>query len=271
MAGEREGHSLQATALVNEAYVRLVDGTDVAWHDRTHFLAVAARMMRRILVDHARARHAQKRGGDGARVTFDEALVVTNEPRQNFVALDDALQALGEVRRAEEPRRRAPVLRRAERGGDRVGPEGVARYRDARLAAGESLAAGRDARRSPGRRLTPTPEPVPVAARPIYRLVAVHRVAGHASVLIVPTAVPSETILSGHDDVVVSSQRNAPSLTDWQGRERQRYSAAREAGQHVALDGESHLHVRMRASTRSAVRMREGIPLPGAVEIKRLR
>ena len=94
MAGERVGHSLQATALVNEAYVRLVDGTDVAWHDRAHFLSVAARMMRRILVDHARARHAQKRGGPGENVTFDEGLVVTDEPRHDFVALDDALQAL---------------------------------------------------------------------------------------------------------------------------------------------------------------------------------
>ena len=94
MAGERVGHSLQATALVNEAYVRLVDGKAVAWQDRAHFLAVSARVMRRILVDHARARHAQKRGGEGARVTFDEALVVTDEPRQNFVALDDALEAL---------------------------------------------------------------------------------------------------------------------------------------------------------------------------------
>ena len=94
MAGERVGHSLQATALVNEAYVRLVDGTDVAWHDRAHFLNVAARMMRRILVDHARARYAQKRGGPGENVTFDEGLVVTDAPRHDFVALDDALQAL---------------------------------------------------------------------------------------------------------------------------------------------------------------------------------
>ncbi len=77
MAGERVGHSLQATALVNEAYVRLVDGKAVEWHDRAHFLAVSARVMRRILVDHARARHYQKRGGQAARVTFDEALVVT--------------------------------------------------------------------------------------------------------------------------------------------------------------------------------------------------
>ena len=88
------GHSLQATALVNEAYVRLVDGTVVDWHDRAHFLAVAARIMRRILVDHARARGARKRGGGDARVTFDEALVVTAEARENFVALDDALEAL---------------------------------------------------------------------------------------------------------------------------------------------------------------------------------
>jgi len=90
----RRGQTLQTTAVVNEAYVRLVDGTDVAWHDRAHFLNVAARMMRRILVDHARARHAQKRGGPGENVTFDEGLVVTDEPRHDFVALDDALQAL---------------------------------------------------------------------------------------------------------------------------------------------------------------------------------
>jgi RNA polymerase sigma factor (TIGR02999 family) len=94
MAGERVGHSLQATALVNEAYVRLVDGKAVAWHDRAHFLAVSARVMRRILVDHARARHYQKRGGHAARVTFDEGLVVTSEPTTDFVALDEALEAL---------------------------------------------------------------------------------------------------------------------------------------------------------------------------------
>jgi RNA polymerase sigma-70 factor, ECF subfamily len=94
MAGERAGNSLQATALVNEAFVRLVDGKAVAWQDRAHFLAVSARVMRRILVDHARAKGAQKRGGEGARVTFDEALVVADEPRQNFAALDDALAAL---------------------------------------------------------------------------------------------------------------------------------------------------------------------------------
>src|SRR5580765_8774505 len=97
MAGEPPGHSLQATALVNEAYVRLVDGKAVEWHDRAHFLAVSARVMRRILVDHARARHYQKRGGDAARVTLDEALVVASEPDQDFVALDEALIALAAV------------------------------------------------------------------------------------------------------------------------------------------------------------------------------
>jgi RNA polymerase sigma-70 factor, ECF subfamily len=94
MAHERPGHSVQATALVNEAYLRLVDAKSVAWQDRAHFLAVAARVMRRILVDHARARLSQKRGGRQARVTFDEELVVTNEAAQDFVALDDALAEL---------------------------------------------------------------------------------------------------------------------------------------------------------------------------------
>jgi RNA polymerase sigma factor (TIGR02999 family) len=96
MAGERVGNSLQATALVNEAYLRLVGGTPVAWHDRAHFLAVSARVMRRILVDHARARLAEKRGGLAARITFDEELVVTDSS-QDFVALDDALEALSQV------------------------------------------------------------------------------------------------------------------------------------------------------------------------------
>jgi RNA polymerase sigma-70 factor (ECF subfamily) len=97
MAGERAGHSLQPTALVNEAYLRLVDAKDVAWRDRAHFLAVSARVMRRILVDHARAKQYKKRGGDAVRVTFDEGLAVTNEPSLDFVALDDALEALAKL------------------------------------------------------------------------------------------------------------------------------------------------------------------------------
>ena len=94
MGGERAGNSLQATALINEAYVRLVNGKAVAWHDRAHFLAVSARVMRRILIDHVRARQSQKRGGNAPMVTFDEALVVTTDPREDLLALDDALEAL---------------------------------------------------------------------------------------------------------------------------------------------------------------------------------
>jgi RNA polymerase sigma-70 factor (ECF subfamily) len=97
MAGERSGHSLQATALVNEAYLRLVDTPNVDWQNRAHFLAVAARIMRRILVDHARARLADKRGGHVERLSFDDALMVLDDPRQDFIALDDALKALAAV------------------------------------------------------------------------------------------------------------------------------------------------------------------------------
>lgn len=94
MGGEGPGHTLQATALVNEAYLRLVDGKAVTWTDRAHFFAVSARIMRRILVDHARARRALKRGGRDARVTLDEGLVIAKELPHDFVALDDALKAL---------------------------------------------------------------------------------------------------------------------------------------------------------------------------------
>jgi RNA polymerase sigma factor (TIGR02999 family) len=94
MAGERAGHSLQATALVNEAYLRLVDAQHVKWRDRAHFLAMAARLMRRVLVDRARAKHYQKRGGGALKVTFTEALAATDERAHDLLALDDALVAL---------------------------------------------------------------------------------------------------------------------------------------------------------------------------------
>jgi RNA polymerase sigma-70 factor, ECF subfamily len=97
LAGERGGHSLQATALVNEAYLRLIDARHVDWQNRTHFLAISARLMRRILVDVARTKGYQKRGGGAVRVTFDDALVVTDQPGQDLVALDDALEALAAV------------------------------------------------------------------------------------------------------------------------------------------------------------------------------
>jgi RNA polymerase sigma-70 factor, ECF subfamily len=94
MAGERAGHSLQATALVNEAYLRLIDVQQIKWQDRAHFLAMSARLMRRILVDWARSKQYQKRGGGAVKVTMDEGLAVVGERGQDLVALDDALQAL---------------------------------------------------------------------------------------------------------------------------------------------------------------------------------
>lgn len=97
MRRERPGHTLQASALVNEVYLRLVDGEQVRWHDRAHFFAIAARLMRRILVDHARARRSRKRGGGASEVSLDEALTVSQEPGRDLVALDDALTALATV------------------------------------------------------------------------------------------------------------------------------------------------------------------------------
>jgi RNA polymerase sigma factor (TIGR02999 family) len=94
MAGERQDHTLQATALVNEAYIRLIDIERVHWQDRAHFFAVAARVMRRILVDNARAHRYQKRGGGAPSVSLDEALIVTRQYGPDLVALDDALGAL---------------------------------------------------------------------------------------------------------------------------------------------------------------------------------
>ena len=94
MAGERAGHSLQPTALVNEAYLRLIDLERVKWQNRTHFFAMASRMMRRVLVDAARARGYQKRGGGARRVTFIESRALAKQPEYDVIALDDALQAL---------------------------------------------------------------------------------------------------------------------------------------------------------------------------------
>lgn len=97
MTGERSDHPLQTTALVNEAYLRLVDSSRVRWQNRAHFFAVSAQLMRRILVDFARARQKVKRGGDVVQVTFDEALTISHEPNAALIALDDALKALAAV------------------------------------------------------------------------------------------------------------------------------------------------------------------------------
>jgi RNA polymerase sigma factor (TIGR02999 family) len=94
---ERPDHTLQPTALVNEAYVRLVDANRVAWQDRHHFFGVTARLMRQILVDFARARGYQKRGGDVTRVELEPSMALTEARSENLVALDEALSALAAI------------------------------------------------------------------------------------------------------------------------------------------------------------------------------
>ena len=104
LRGERANHTLRPTALVNEVYLRMVNIEQVDWHDRSHFFAIAARHMRRILVDSARARRYQKRGGGAANVTFDENVAAT-ERGTDLVALDDALEQL-----AHQDERKARVV-----------------------------------------------------------------------------------------------------------------------------------------------------------------
>jgi RNA polymerase sigma factor (TIGR02999 family) len=94
---ERSNHTLQSTALVHEAYLRLVDQKQVRWQNRAHFFAVAAQMIRRILVDHARATQAEKRGGGVCKLALDEALAVPEARDLNLVALDDALTGLAAI------------------------------------------------------------------------------------------------------------------------------------------------------------------------------
>jgi RNA polymerase sigma factor (TIGR02999 family) len=94
MAQERQGHTLQATALVHEAYLRLLHSAQPSWRDRAHFLAVCARTMRRILVDWGRTRQAQKRGNNVPSLCLEEAIAVVGSPGTDLVAMDDALTAL---------------------------------------------------------------------------------------------------------------------------------------------------------------------------------
>jgi RNA polymerase sigma factor (TIGR02999 family) len=96
MAGERANHTLQATALVNEAYLRLVDARQVSWQDRAHFFGICARAMRQILVDHARSRASAKRGGDQVVIELDDALAAGGSPAAGLLELDDALNRLAQ-------------------------------------------------------------------------------------------------------------------------------------------------------------------------------
>jgi RNA polymerase sigma factor (TIGR02999 family) len=97
MSGERMGHTLSATGLVHEAYLKIL-GSEVPWSDRVHFFAVSARMMRRILVDHAKANRREKRGGGkAAKVSLEDAVVISPEPEERLLDLDEALQNLSLV------------------------------------------------------------------------------------------------------------------------------------------------------------------------------
>jgi RNA polymerase sigma factor (TIGR02999 family) len=97
MRRENAGHTLQTTALVNEAYLKLIDQRNVHWKNRAHFFALSAELMRRILVDHARSRRYAKRGGGAQRISFDEALVVSHERGADLIALDEALDKLTSI------------------------------------------------------------------------------------------------------------------------------------------------------------------------------
>ena len=94
MEGQRPGHTLQTTALVNEAYLRLADQTNPTWHNRAHFFAVAARAMRQILVSYARSQRSQKRGGGALKVELDEAAIISPEESKQIVDLHEALEML---------------------------------------------------------------------------------------------------------------------------------------------------------------------------------
>ena len=101
MSRERAGHTLQTTPLLDEAYLRLVDNAKRNWQNRTHFVAAAAQLMRRIMVDHARERHSLKRGGGARKVTLDEAAFVTETRSEDLLALDEALERLA----VQDPRK----------------------------------------------------------------------------------------------------------------------------------------------------------------------
>lgn len=96
MGAESSGHTLSATGLVHEAYIKML-GADVPWQDRVHFFAVSARVMRHILVDHAKANRREKRGGAAAKVSIEDAIVISAEPEERLLDLDEALKNLAEV------------------------------------------------------------------------------------------------------------------------------------------------------------------------------
>ena len=108
MRRESSDHTLQATALVNEAYMRLIDQTRVNWQNRSHFFGVAAQVMRRILVDYARKNLAQKRGGNAETISLDDAMIFSREKSSDIIALDEALKSLAKL---DERRQKVVELR----------------------------------------------------------------------------------------------------------------------------------------------------------------
>ena len=140
MNRESPDHSLQATALIHEAYLKLVDQKRAKWQNRNHFFAVSAQLMRRILVDIARSRHARRRGGEMRRLSLDDAPEIAAGQSGELIALDEALTAPGRARRTQKPRGGASLLRRIERGRNGGRTEGCSRHGDAGVEARASLA-----------------------------------------------------------------------------------------------------------------------------------
>ena len=136
---ERPGHTLQTTALVHEAYVRLIDQAGVRWQNRAHFFGIAAEMMRRILVDHARKRRATKRGGDALKLTLNEALNASGERNLDLIAVDEALTKLAAVDQQQARVVEVTFLRRSQRGRDGGGIEHLGENSKARLERSEIL------------------------------------------------------------------------------------------------------------------------------------
>lgn len=110
---ERKGHTLQTTALINEAYLRLVDQKHVHWANRSHFFAISAQIMRRILIDHARRYEYSKRGGGAQRISLDEGAVVAKQRARELLLLDEALKSLATID-PRQPGGRAAILWRPE-------------------------------------------------------------------------------------------------------------------------------------------------------------
>ena len=143
MSRERAGHTLQTTALVNEAYLRLAQVHDVRWENRAHFFAIAARIMRRIMIEHARKRQQLKRGGGAVRITLDEGAIIADERSAELLALDEALVTHCQVP-AQGGSRRTEIFRWANGRGSGGGAQVGRAHCEARLGIRSGLAAPTD-------------------------------------------------------------------------------------------------------------------------------